>query len=803
MDALDGGAKLTGPDGLSDRNMQDKSIWKDPDDPAFKDPDFVKDEEADSGGNISDPDAGDVSESGQEAFQNGLGFDENGAFNVVPADESLELPEAEEPLELLPSAADGGEGGPSFDGGSVQTSGSSERGFSGAGADPYREEVPDDRFPLQEDGGAESDFPMPSDDGTGGGYVSDGQVPGGIDDSIPSFTSHDGQEAGYPVQEPDYPSGMAGTDYPSGIPENGIPFEDSVRRDEVGGIPGDAGFADGGAGYDPYQAETVSGDGLGSGEQDAADGFQGSGVWDPSGGSAFDSDSGMNSAYDGDDGFAGAADNGDGSGELGQDEAINRAVPSEKGESPADGHKNLAMYLNRNMLFMAVAGFFVVIILFFSVVLPILRPEGKQKAREFASAGGVVPKEVMDIPDGIAVALPVEEEPVPVEEEPEKDFSELFPDPSVPTTGDYTYDYTVSGGGYEAEEYDSSADVQQVGFSDVELTEDPTAAQLKAGIAEQDAVAAQNLIAEYRRKQAASTWMPYRPAEGFEDEFASSPAAALSAQSSEASGGTPGMESLYAQMLANSGSASGGPGQVYSYDQQNAQAAKGKFRQNAQTSAGNYKYNSSNSLWKGTIIPAVLDTSINTDLPGMVVATVTQNVYSSYDGKYLLIPQGSKVYAEYNSSISYNQSRVQIAWNTLIRPDGLEISLGGVDGVDSQGHAGMTGKVSRHPFEYAKAMAMIALFSIVNTKIVNLGNSYGKGKGQNGEDLTNDYYENLFSDLQGQASSLSGNMISRALDIQPTIAIEAGERVNLITNVTMVLPPLQPDVPKRKYVRKE
>ena len=297
--------------------------------------------------------------------------------------------------------------------------------------------------------------------------------------------------------------------------------------------------------------------------------------------------------------------------------------------------------------------------------------------------------------------------------------------------------------------------------------------------------------------------MPYRPAEGYEDVSALASSAAMDGSSlsaaSSADAGMGGLDSLYAQMLSGR---SGANGPVYSYDQQNAQTNKSQFRQ-AQTAAGSYKYNGSTTLWKGTIIPAVLETAINTDLPGMVVATVTQNIYSSYDGKYLLIPQGSKVFAQYNSSVSYNQNRVQIAWETLIRPDGLEIELGRIDGVDSEGHSGSPGHVSKHPFEYAKAMALIAMFSIVNTKMVNTVNSYGKGKGNNGEDLTNNYYENLYSDMQGQASQICGQMITRALDIQPTLTIDSGTKVNLITNATMVLPPLQADKPTRKYVRKE
>ena len=59
---------------------------------------------------------------------------------------------------------------------------------------------------------------------------------------------------------------------------------------------------------------------------------------------------------------------------------------------------------------------------------------------------------------------------------------------------------------------------------------------------------------------------------------------------------------------------------------------------------GTYQWNSDFSLWKGTVIPAVLDTGINTDLPRQVIATVTENIYSSNNGNYILIPQGSRVF---------------------------------------------------------------------------------------------------------------------------------------------------------------
>ena len=210
----------------------------------------------------------------------------------------------------------------------------------------------------------------------------------------------------------------------------------------------------------------------------------------------------------------------------------------------------------------------------------------------------------------------------------------------------------------------------------------------------------------------------------------------------------------------------------------------------AKGEGGKYQWNSEFSLWKGTVISAVLDTGINTNLPGVVKATVTTNVYSSNNGKYLLIPQGSQLFAEYNSSISYGQNRVQVAWNTLIRPDGLEIDLGNLNGVDAYGASGYKGFRTEHPFEYAKAIGLIAVFSILDTKANNMiGNS------------SNQYAQNALSDAYKTTKTLTDKIVDRALDVQPTIKIPAGKEIKLITNVTMDIPPLDPYPVEQRYIR--
>ncbi len=227
-----------------------------------------------------------------------------------------------------------------------------------------------------------------------------------------------------------------------------------------------------------------------------------------------------------------------------------------------------------------------------------------------------------------------------------------------------------------------------------------------------------------------------------------------------------------------------------SYDRQNNQSGKQSYLDKDRGQTGTYQWNSDFSLWKGTVIPAVLDTGINTDLPGQVIATVTQNIYSSNNGKYILIPQGSRLFADYNSSVSYGQNRVQVVWNTLIRPDGLEINLGSMNGVDQYGYAGYRGSVSNHPFQFMKALGLIAMFSVIDTKVANTINT-----------SNNQYATNVMANTFSEAQKLTNKIVDRALDIQPTITIAAGEKISLITNLTMELPPLDPYLVEEKYTR--
>ena len=98
----------------------------------------------------------------------------------------------------------------------------------------------------------------------------------------------------------------------------------------------------------------------------------------------------------------------------------------------------------------------------------------------------------------------------------------------------------------------------------------------------------------------------------------------------------------------------------------------------------------------GWDIPAILEQGINSDLPGEVKALVRSNVYDTATGKYLLIPQGSRMVGVYDSQIAYGQNRLQVIWTRIIYPDGSSINLDGMMGQDIQGMAGFHDKVDNH-----------------------------------------------------------------------------------------------------------
>ena len=189
-------------------------------------------------------------------------------------------------------------------------------------------------------------------------------------------------------------------------------------------------------------------------------------------------------------------------------------------------------------------------------------------------------------------------------------------------------------------------------------------------------------------------------------------------------------------------------------------------------------------------MPGILETAINTDLPGHVLARVTQHIYDSRTGKKLLIPQGTILVAKYNSSVSYAQHRVQIVWDTLIRPDGFHLELEGMNSVDKTGMSGQAAVYRENWFEYLKAAGIVTLFSIANAKMTEEAAKHASSTTAAGIAESN-------SELVNQ---LGGNMVARAMNIQPTLTVENGALINIMLNKTLYLPPVDDYPAVQKYI---
>ncbi len=179
----------------------------------------------------------------------------------------------------------------------------------------------------------------------------------------------------------------------------------------------------------------------------------------------------------------------------------------------------------------------------------------------------------------------------------------------------------------------------------------------------------------------------------------------------------------------------------------------------------------------GAVIPAALVTGIRSDLPGQVTAQVTENVYDSPSGRFLLIPQGSKLVGVYDSQISFGQDRVLLVWTRLIMPNGRSIVLERQPGADTQGFAGLEDEVDQHWGRLAMAAAL--------STVLGVGAELG---------ATNNDSAVVTALRRGTTDNLNQTgqqVVRRNLNIQPTITIRPGLPVRVIVNRDLVLAPYQ------------
>ncbi|EPW8846185.1 TrbI/VirB10 family protein [Stenotrophomonas maltophilia] len=183
----------------------------------------------------------------------------------------------------------------------------------------------------------------------------------------------------------------------------------------------------------------------------------------------------------------------------------------------------------------------------------------------------------------------------------------------------------------------------------------------------------------------------------------------------------------------------------------------------------------------GTVIAGALVTGIKSDLPGDVIATVTEPVYDTATGKFLLIPQGSRILGRYNSQVSYGQSRVQVVWNRVILPDTSSLTLDNLVGTDPAGYAGLEDDVDWH---WNRIVAGAVLTTL-------LGVGAELAAPENRQDSNRIVIAGRDS-AQDSINQVGQEITRRNMNIQPTLTTRPGLPVRIIVNRDLVLRPYQP-----------
>lgn len=212
----------------------------------------------------------------------------------------------------------------------------------------------------------------------------------------------------------------------------------------------------------------------------------------------------------------------------------------------------------------------------------------------------------------------------------------------------------------------------------------------------------------------------------------------------------------------------------------NGQASKQSFldapRADVGGGADSQAAGSTLTLARGSIIPATLLTGINADLPGRILAQVTQNIYDSASGRHLLIPQGARLLGRYDSNVTYGQSRILVVWTDVVLPGGRSLNIGAMAGIDAAGEGGFKDKVDRH---LARTFGTAALVALIGTGMDLALPTEGTSLGTDVSDAA----RRSFSETFGR---LAERTVEKTLDVQPTLRIRPGYRFNILVDHDLV-----------------
>jgi type IV secretion system protein TrbI len=180
-------------------------------------------------------------------------------------------------------------------------------------------------------------------------------------------------------------------------------------------------------------------------------------------------------------------------------------------------------------------------------------------------------------------------------------------------------------------------------------------------------------------------------------------------------------------------------------------------------------------LMAGTIIAASLVSGLNSDLPGFVIAQVPENIYDSVSGRFLLIPQGSRLVGKYDNVVAFGQERALVVWQRIIMPDGTSIVIDNLPATDTGGYAGLADQVDLHTWKLLKGIALAT--------VLGVGSQLAFGSSDS------DLVKALQQSTQSTTNRAGQRLVERNLNVQPTITVRPGWPLRVIVHKDIVLRP--------------
>lgn len=186
------------------------------------------------------------------------------------------------------------------------------------------------------------------------------------------------------------------------------------------------------------------------------------------------------------------------------------------------------------------------------------------------------------------------------------------------------------------------------------------------------------------------------------------------------------------------------------------------------------KLSSPYTLSAGTVLSASLITGLNSDLPGLVTAQITENAYDTPTGRFLLIPQGARLIGTYDSVVAYGQRRALVVWQRIILPDGSSVRIDNAPASDMAGYAGLADKLDMHSWQVLKGVALSSLLG------VGAQLSFGSNE--------SDLLRALRESTQQSVSRAGDQIVTHALNVQPTITVRPGWPLRVVVHKDIVMP---------------